>query len=435
MMANSTSIREWSDSLQQMWQALCEIRRSRTNNNTMECKVRKHWRYCMGWIQERTKALWQACTSWENEIVDLSRQYVCGLLPYHPGFEEPIWEETEAIRDGLVSLHEYGLLTQYSEPGKFWRTRTGRETRKLPHLFFTMPTINTRIDEESVRTFIQRLESTDGIWYHVTYHYASHLVPAPSNRAFHNCSDRLFTNLPKSHHKQFCCEQTRKKTAEWEDIGFQYFPGREEVHQGSGGLNDFEDPFQACLAVDPLQVCIVSKDFTTFTDEKQDLPDLVRKLLVQAGFQPLAQLNSDAQDLGDAMIIEDRRNRSACKGVNECFVFLVSLVEEAEREGILLDEADNGRDGTIENESEVESDDDDSSKSMDDMEDEAEDANGHDGDITPEDGEAGQSTSQTLSKITNSQFSKAQAAEVLLLISKFGASTPSAWEEDRESPG
>lgn len=72
-------------------------------------------------------------------MLHLSRQYVRGLLPYHPGFEEPVREETRIILPGLLVLHDFGMLTSYSEPGAFVsEVEHGvvLATRTRPYLFF-----------------------------------------------------------------------------------------------------------------------------------------------------------------------------------------------------------------------------------------------------------------------------------------------------------
>lgn len=294
------SIRKRSDVLQRAWAAMQEMRTSKDDQSKLELQVTRNWSYCLKRIKEKIKELWQDCTSWEGEILGLSRQHVRGLLPYHPGFEEPIWPETEAIREGLLRLHSFGLLTQYSEPGEF-RVNEDKEghvaTRKRPHLFFTMPTINTRLDKAAIRNFLYKLKRNDKIWYHVTYHYPSATIPTSPTRAFPEYSDQLSTNVPGQDHAKFVCEEMMEDLSEWETVSFQYFPGPEyRQRQGTGGLNDFDRPFQACRIVDPLQICVVSREFATSNNNKQDLQALLLGLLSQSGFQSLTQTEPHSQD-------------------------------------------------------------------------------------------------------------------------------------------
>lgn len=257
-MVSSTSIREQSDFLQQSWQAMIEIRNSHID---ADHAVLRNWHYCSHELKRNTNALWKNCKSWELEVLHLSRQYLRGSLPYHPGFEEPVWEETRTILPGLLALHDFGILTTYSDPGSFAsEIEDGVETRTRtrPHFFFSMPTKNTRIDEASIRNFLCGLQGSQEIWYHVVYHYPSEDVPNSSQRAFPECSGQAFTNLPGPDRTKFVCEQNKCGTAEWEDESSQPLPGPEHRNrQGTGGLNDFDRQFGACLAVDPLQICIV----------------------------------------------------------------------------------------------------------------------------------------------------------------------------------
>lgn len=263
-MASSISIRERSDFLQKLWQAMIEIRNSHPNTDH---PILRNWNYCLHELKRSTEALWQNCKSWNLDMLHLSRQYVRGLLPYHPGFEEPVWEETRSILPGLLALHDFGMLTSYSEPGSFVsEVEDGVvvATRTRPHLFFFMPTKNTRIYEGSIRRFLCSLERSDKICYHVMYHYPPENVPDSPTRAFPECSGQVFTNLTGPDRTKFVCEQIKHGTAQWEDESLQHVPGPEHRHQqGTGGFNDHGRPVNACLAVDPLQICIVSKEFTS----------------------------------------------------------------------------------------------------------------------------------------------------------------------------
>lgn len=289
-MVSSISIRGRSDFLQQLWQAMIDIRNSDSSTNY---PVLRNWHYCSHELQRNINALWQNSMSWEFEVLHLSRQYIRGLLPYHPGFEEPVWEETRAILPGLLALHDYGILTTYSEPGSFSSEVDDGvvvATRMRPHLFFSLPTRNTRIDEPSIRRFLYGLQRSEDIWYHIAYHYPANEVPDSPNRAFPECSGQVFTNLPGPDCTKFVCEQNKCGEAEWEDESSQPFPGPEHRNQqGTGGLNDFDRPFKACLAVDPLQICVISRDFTKSSNEKLDLQELVLKLLKASGFTPWPQ--------------------------------------------------------------------------------------------------------------------------------------------------
>lgn len=149
-----------------------------------------------------------------------------------------------------------------------------------------MPTKNASIDEASIRRFLYGLQRSDEIWYHVMYHYPSENVPESSNTVFPECSGQVFTNLPGPDRTKFVCEQNKHGKAEWEGESSQPFPGPEHRYQQrTGGLNDFVCPYNACLAVDPLKMSIVSRKFTTLSNESLNLQELVLKLLESAAFE------------------------------------------------------------------------------------------------------------------------------------------------------
>lgn len=310
---------------------MIEIRNSHTDTDH---PILRHWNYCLHELKRSADALWQNCKSWELETLHLSRQYVHGLLPYHPGFEEPVWEETRSILPGLLALHDFGMLTSYSEPGSFVsEVENGMviATRTRPHLFFSMPTTHPRIEEASIRKFLRGLEKNDQIWYHVRYHYPSENVPDSPTRAFPEYSGQLFTNIPGPDCTKFVCEQNKHGTADWEDESSQPFPGPEHRHQqGTGGLNDFDRPFNACLAVDPLQFCIVSREFTPSTNEKLDLQQLVLKLLEGAGFTRWPQPDSQLHATGEAIVMGRMHDRTEKDCVNEALKQLVICAEAAQ---------------------------------------------------------------------------------------------------------
>lgn len=267
--------------------------RLRDSNNT-ESSITQHREYYLNGLKYQTNELWQNAPSWEAQL-DLGQRYVRGLLPFHPSFHEPIWPETNAIRPGLLSLHSHGILTTYSEPGYFEAKRGhGLECaeRKRPHLFFVLPTRHPSIDRGVLSNVLKRLGNNDSIWYHIKYHYSLEHVPA-SFRVFPEYSDLVLTNLPQEWRKRFVSEQCMTDS-KWETQSLQYFPTKSvghhgHVNPGCGGLNDYDRPFRASLAVDPLQICIVAKAFTAPDTKEQDLQTLVLELLDDAGWKPLAR--------------------------------------------------------------------------------------------------------------------------------------------------
>lgn len=248
-------------------------------------------------LEYETRQLWKTSASWEDHMCNVSRQYILGMLPIHPSYGEPVWLETINIQSGLLSLHDFALITTYSEPGSYeteWIDGEGFVVRTRPHLFFTMPTKNTLIDRTSIAGFLESLQQIDSIWYHITYHYSSRNSPVSSGRVFPEYADEVFTNYPGTDVDRFTCSQIMTNF-EWVDEATQTFPGPKYRNPGSGGLSDYDEPFQAGLAVDPLQICIVSKGYTTSANISQDLQALVVGLLDAAGLQRLPQPQSQSQ--------------------------------------------------------------------------------------------------------------------------------------------
>ncbi|KAJ4388791.1 hypothetical protein N0V93_006251 [Gnomoniopsis smithogilvyi] len=199
-----------------------------------------------------------------------------------------------------------------------------------------MPTTKSnQISEASLQTFLKGLRDSRRIWYHIKYHYPSTNNPAATRRAFPEYTHRPVTNFPGPENTHFVCEQIMNDANEWKTESFQYFPSPELRHRiGTGGLNDFDEPFPACLAVDPLQICIASRKYTTSQKYSEDLQALILKLLIQADIQPLPQPELRPRDGGDAMITDSSPNVASTDCVNDTWKILLNLADDAEKQGI-----------------------------------------------------------------------------------------------------
>lgn len=126
------------------------------------------------------------------------------------------------------------------------------------------------------------------IWYHIQYRHALSYHRA-SSRVFPNFAQAV-TNLPDPQDREFVCEEHLQDN-EWETIAWQQIPNGMDALE-AGSLN-----FEASLAVDPLSICIISREFTTPDNKSQDLQALFKQCLVDAALQYLAQRSVDRVSL------------------------------------------------------------------------------------------------------------------------------------------
>jgi hypothetical protein len=114
-------------------------------------------------------SLWQEASTWA-QVVFPSYSFLRGRLWSTPLHRAPLCEESAEINPGFQRLHEYGIITNNSQPymreiqGEFecfWRKTPAAERFheyvQRPFLEVSMPTLHPDVPKEKVEDFVHRL--------------------------------------------------------------------------------------------------------------------------------------------------------------------------------------------------------------------------------------------------------------------------------------
>lgn len=139
--------------------------------------------------------LWYRVQHW-SDFLSLNRLYISGYLPTRPGSSDhPIAPETQSIRQNLLRLHDFAMLTLDARPICFERREETRHftvgpersprsakvalwVRRRPVLQLLWPSLNSRIPPvhlgDIIRPLQQRLENVYGLKTYLNHYYPDH---------------------------------------------------------------------------------------------------------------------------------------------------------------------------------------------------------------------------------------------------------------------
>lgn len=218
-------------------------------------------------ILAQNNCLWRAAEKY-FELLNLNRKYIDGKLlstPYHGDpFDEEKW------KPGLLSLHDYGLLTTDSRSSK----HTWVEKWNRPFLEFLLPRSNINIME----AFCEALCRHPKI---VTW-----ITKAPNFGDEPNESKPIFSTNNFGHHSRGDYNLSKTRTAESRNalIGTDFdLEGRPENVEWRYLNSDCANVDDYCA----LNVIVAGREWI----ESVDLPNLVRSVAITSGMRPVYKIN------------------------------------------------------------------------------------------------------------------------------------------------
>lgn len=248
-------------------------------------------------ISNRVINLWRYAPSWST-MIELNLRYLTRRLPICASYGQPPDRETDQFSE-LLYLHEYGIISTNSCPG--WELPihgSSASARQRNFLYFSIPTRNLQTaSPHALYNFVHQLmkSSVVRVYIRFQYHDAPDEVQRDPNitglMPFGSCD-----NLPDSGGTvweqegwdvtidddgqvksfDFTYEQRRQDAeGEWTEHGIY------SIDRSDSSFKDDDNPFPASHAADPLQICIVARDWNY-----RAIGELIKQCLDQSGILP-----------------------------------------------------------------------------------------------------------------------------------------------------